>query len=147
MSTIRIGISGWTYDPWRGSFYPEDLARSEELYFASRKVSAIEINGTFYSLQKPSVFQKWEQETPADFCFTVKAPKYITHVRRLKDVETPIANFFASGLLCLGAKLGAILWQLPPFLPYNKDRIEEFLAQLPHTFIEPRSRPRVTVTG
>lgn len=136
MGNIRVGISGWTFEPWRGTFYPDKLPRKSELRYASEQLSAIEINGTFYSLQKPKVFQNWYNEVPADFCFTVKAPKFITHVRRLKDCEAPLANFMASGLLCLGEKLGAILWQFPPFFPFKPDRFEEFLKMLPKTHKE-----------
>jgi uncharacterized protein YecE (DUF72 family) len=114
MPEIRIGISGWTYAPWRGTFFPKDLVQREELHYASRRVRTIEINGTFYSLQKPGSYEKWAAEVPGDFLFAVKAPRYITHIRRLKDVEVPLANFFASGVLRLGPKLGPILWQLPP---------------------------------
>jgi len=113
-TTIHIGISGWTYPPWRKSFYPDDLPHKRELGFASREVNSIEINGTFYALQKPSRFQKWYDETPEDFVFSVKANRYITHLRRLKEVAEPLANFFASGVLSLKEKLGPILWQFPP---------------------------------
>ncbi len=128
---VRIGISGWTYAPWRGVFYPEDLRQKDELAHASRRFSTIEINGTFYSLQKPESFRKWAAETPDDFVFSVKAPRYITHIRRLKDAEAPVANFFASGLLALGKKLGPILWQLPPNFRFDPERIENFLKLLP----------------
>lgn len=130
---IRIGISGWTYPDWRGVFYPESLAIKNELTYASHTFNSIEVNGTFYALQKPHTFEKWYAETPDGFRFAIKAPKYVTHERRLKDVETPIANFLASGLLALKEKLGPILWQLPPSLPLNLERIEAFLKLLPHT--------------
>jgi len=129
---IRIGISGWTYPPWRKVFYPEDLPQRKELEYASRAVSSIEINGTFYSLQKPASFKKWHDQTPPDFVFSVKANRYISHVRRLKDVEEPLANFIASGLLELGPKLGPLLWQFPPSFRYDRGRIESFLKLLPH---------------
>lgn len=128
----RIGISGWRYPPWRGVFYPADLPQREELPYASRQFSTIEINGSFYSLQSPSSYERWYEETPRNFVFAVKAPRYITHIRRLKQVETPLANFFASGLLTLREKLGPILWQLPPSLRYDEEVMETFLAQLPH---------------
>jgi uncharacterized protein YecE (DUF72 family) len=131
MPDIRIGISGWTYAPWRGSFFPADLVQREELKFASRQVRSIEINGTFYSLQKPASYVRWAGEVPGDFIFAVKAPRFITHIRRLKKVEGPLANFFASGILRLGPKLGPILWQLPPSLPYDRKRLEAFLGLLP----------------
>lgn len=129
---IRIGISGWTYKPWRGVFYPDDLPRKNELAFASETFSSIEINGTFYSLQRSSSFAKWAAETPSDFVFAVKAPRYITHIRRLKNVEKPLANFFASGVLRLGQKLGPILWQLPPNFGFEAGTIDSFLKLLPH---------------
>ena len=129
---VRIGISGWTYPPWRKKFYPHKLAQHKELAYASSIFSSIEINGTFYSLQKPQSFEKWAGETPEDFVFSVKAPRYITHIQRLKEVEAPVANFLASGLLKLGPKLGPILWQLPPSLKYDGQVIEEFLKLLPH---------------
>jgi len=129
---VRIGISGWTYGPWRGTFFPAGLAQKRELAYASRQLASIEINGTFYSLQRPSSYGSWHEQTPADFVFAVKAPKFITHIRRLKDVAVPVANFFASGVLRLGEKLGPILWQLPPSLAYEPERLEAFLALLPH---------------
>lgn len=132
MAEIRVGISGWTYAPWRGIFYPPKHRQKDELAFASRKVTSIEINGTFYRLQKPETFRQWYAETPDDFKFAVKATQFITHRRRLKDVEQPLANFFASGLLCLREKLGPILWQFPPNLPLVDDRFEDFMAMLPH---------------
>lgn len=129
---IRIGISGWTYKPWRGVFYPDDLPQKNELAFASEAFSSIEINGTFYSLQRSSSFANWVGETPSDFVFAVKAPRYITHIRRLKNAEKPLANFFASGVLRLGPKLGPILWQLPPNFRFDPDVIDGFLKLLPH---------------
>jgi uncharacterized protein YecE (DUF72 family) len=130
---VRIGISGWTYPPWRGVFFPEKLSQKRELEFAASTFQTIEINGTFYSLQRPSSYQSWAERTPDDFMFSVKAPRYITHMRRLRDVETPLANFFASGILKLGAKLGPILWQLPPNFKYSAELIEDFLKLLPRT--------------
>jgi uncharacterized protein YecE (DUF72 family) len=132
MSDIRIGISGWTFDAWRGPFYPDGVKRADELAFASRKVSSIEINGTFHSLFKPANYQAWYEATPPDFVFAVKGPKYITHERRLKDFETPLSNFLASGILALGEKLGPILWQFPPTLPFTAERFEPFMKALPH---------------
>jgi len=131
-SDIRIGISGWTYAPWRGHFYPEGLVQKNELHYASRQFRAIEINGTFYGLQKPASFEKWRTATPDDFVFPMKAPKYITHIRRLQDPQAPIANFLASGLLKLGPKLGPILWQMPPSMAYDPVLMEDFLKLLPH---------------
>ncbi|MEJ1971155.1 MAG: DUF72 domain-containing protein [Lacunisphaera sp.] len=131
MPDIRIGISGWTYAPWRGTFFPKDLVQREELNYASRQVRTIEINGTFYSLQRPSSYERWAGAAPDDFLFSVKAPRFITHIRRLKDVAIPVANFFASGVLRLGPKLGPILWQLPPSLPYRRETLAAFLQLLP----------------
>jgi uncharacterized protein YecE (DUF72 family) len=129
---LHVGMSGWTFDGWRGGFYPRGLIRRKELEYASRQVNSIELNGTFYSLQKPQTFTKWHDETPNDFCFSVKAPQYITHIRRLKEIEQPLANFFASGVLRLGSKLGPILWQFPPNFRFEPDRLEAFLKMLPH---------------
>lgn len=129
---IRIGISGWRYAPWRGVFYPDTLRQDDELQFASRAVGSIEINGSFYSLQRPESWARWHDETPEDFVFSVKAPRYITHIRRLDDVEKPIANFFASGLLRLQRKLGPILWQFPPSFHFDPEQFEAFLRLLPH---------------
>lgn len=131
MPDVRIGISGWNYPPWRGTFFPANLRQSEELDYASRQVRSIEINGTFYSLQRPSSYASWYDHTPDDFVFSVKGGRYITHIRRLKETETPLANFFASGVLRLGAKLGPILWQLPPSLPFDPARLEAFFNLLP----------------
>jgi uncharacterized protein YecE (DUF72 family) len=136
MGSTRIGISGWTFPPWRGSFYPKGLPHRQELEHASRSLGSIEINGTFYSLQKPASFQNWHDSTPESFVFAVKAPQYITHIRRLKEIEEPLANFFASGLLCLGKKLGPILWQFPPNVMLKDDRFEKFLELLPKTSAE-----------
>ncbi len=129
---IRIGISGWTYRPWRGSFYPPGLRQKDELAHAAGIFRAIEINGTFYGLQAPRSFASWAEQTPEGFVFAVKAPRYITHVLRLRDARTPLANFLASGLLRLDAKLGPLLWQLPPSQRFDAELIDAFLALLPH---------------
>jgi uncharacterized protein YecE (DUF72 family) len=129
--TIRIGISGWRYAGWRGKFYPKDLPQNRELEFAARTFNSVEINGTFYSLQLPSSFQRWERATPSGFLFAVKGPRFITHMKRLRNSMTALANFFASGVLALGEKLGPILWQLPPNLPFDRPLLEEFLQLLP----------------
>lgn len=132
---VRIGISGWTYKPWRGIFYPPKLPQKKELHFAAGQFPTIEINGTFYSLQRPTSFAHWVDQTPEDFVFAVKGSRYITHMRRLRAVEQPLANLFASGLLQLGPKLGPILWQLPPnfpFNPVNQELLEAFFQLLPH---------------
>ncbi|MCK0207943.1 DUF72 domain-containing protein [Starkeya koreensis] len=128
---IRIGVSGWTYAPWRGNFYPKGLVQKRELTFAAGRFPALEINGTFYGLQRPEVFRRWAEETPDDFVFAVKGSRFITHTKRLKDIETPLANFLASGVLCLGAKLGPLLWQLPPSFRFDPEVIGAFLALLP----------------
>lgn len=130
-SPCRIGISGWTYAPWRGNFFPAKLPHRRELEFASRQVSSIEINGTFYSLQKPKSYQKWHDETPQDFIFSLKGGRFITHIKRLRDVESALANYFASGPLALKGKLGPILWQMPPSFKFDATLLEEFFRQLP----------------
>ena len=128
---VRIGISGWTYPPWRGIFFPKGFPQRRELEFASRQVNSIEINGSFYSLQRPKSYREWHAETPDDFVFAVKGGRFITHLKRLNDVRTPLANFFASGILCLREKLGPILWQLPPNFRYDRNRLAEFFDLLP----------------
>jgi len=128
---IRVGISGWRYAPWRGKFYPPDLPAKDELAYVARKFPSVEINGTFYSLQAPDSFREWARATPKDFIFAVKGPRFITHMKRLKNVKTPLGNFFASGLLALGPKLGPVLWQLPPQFRFDRGRLEEFFALLP----------------
>jgi len=127
----RIGISGWRYAPWRGVFYPPGLPQRAELEFAAGKMNTAEINGSFYSLQRPSSYLAWHAQTPADFVFAVKAPRYITHMLKLNDARVPLANFFASGVLALRDKLGPILWQLPPNLAFHADRLDAFFALLP----------------
>ena len=133
MTAVHIGISGWTYPGWRGSFYPPGLAHRRELSYASERLSSIEINGSFYSLQRPSSFQRWYDETPDDFIFSVKGGRFITHMKRLVDVETPLANFLATGVLALGHKLGPLLWQLPPSLSFDADRLTAFVSLLPRS--------------
>jgi uncharacterized protein YecE (DUF72 family) len=128
---IRVGISGWRYAPWRGTFYPKGLPQRDELKYASNILSIIEINGSFYALQRPESYAKWYEETPDDFVFSVKGPRYITHMKRLKEIEKPIANFFASGLFNLREKLGPILWQFPPNFKYDEERMRAFLELLP----------------
>jgi uncharacterized protein YecE (DUF72 family) len=129
---VRIGIAGWTYPPWRGVFYPKGLPQKRELEYAASQFDTLEINGTFYGMQRPDAFADWADRVPGDFVFAVKAPRFITHIRRLREVETPLANFIASGLLRLGGKLGPILWQFPPNFRFDAERIEEFLKLLPH---------------
>lgn len=131
MARIRIGISGWRYDPWRGVFYPKGLPQREELHYASRAVNTIEINGSFYALQRPDSYANWYADAPDDFIFTVKGPRYITHIRRLREVEEPLANFLASGIFNLRDKLGPILWQFPPNFKYDRARMAAFCELLP----------------
>ncbi|HVV27769.1 MAG TPA: DUF72 domain-containing protein [Rhizomicrobium sp.] len=133
---IRVGISGWRYAPWRGKFYPEGLRQKDELAYASSGFQTIEINGTFYSLQRPTSFRAWREATPDGFVFAVKGPRFITHIRRLAAVEAPLANFFASGVLALEDKLGPILWQLPPSFRFDAERLAAFFALLPRTTAE-----------
>ena len=135
VAEIRVGISGWTYPPWRGNFYPRKLPQRLELAYASRRFNALEVNGTFYSLQRPSAFESWYDDTPADFKFALKGGRYVTHMLKLKEPRTAVANFFASGVLRLREKLGPILWQFPPFLPFKEDRFKAFFDLLPHDTI------------
>jgi uncharacterized protein YecE (DUF72 family) len=136
MAEIRVGISGWTYPPWRGHLYPKHLPQKLELAYASRRFNAIEVNGTFYSLQRPSTFQSWYESTPPDFVFALKGGRYVTHLRRLKEPRQAIANYFASGILRLREKLGPILWQFPPNMAFDEGRFEAFLEMLPHDTAE-----------
>jgi uncharacterized protein YecE (DUF72 family) len=129
----RVGISGWRYPPWRGVFYPPGLAQRRELEYASRRMNSDEINGSFYSLQRPSSYARWRAETPPGFVFSVKGPRFVTHMKKLAGVEAPLANFFASGVLALGDQLGPVLWQLPPTLGFDAERLERFFALLPRT--------------
>lgn len=128
---IRIGISGWRYEPWRGTFYPKDLPQRCELEYASRRMTSIEINGSFYSLQTPDSYRAWRDATPEDFVFAVKGGRYITHMKRLLDVREALGNFFASGIAELRHKLGPVLWQFPPNFAYDRERFEAFFAMLP----------------
>ena len=141
-AAIRIGISGWRYPPWRGTFYPEDLAQKDELAYASHQVPTIELNGSFYSLLQPAHYQGWYDTTPRGFLFSVKAPRFITHIRRLSDVRKPMANFMASGVFNLREKLGPVLWQLPPSLPFDPERLETFLKLLPRDTDEAQALAR-----
>jgi uncharacterized protein YecE (DUF72 family) len=128
---IRIGLSGWRYAGWRGVFYPPGLAQQRELEFASRAFRTIELNGSFYSLQRPESYERWYDATPPGFVFAVKGGRYITHYLRLREFERPLANFFASGVLALDDKLGPFLWQFPPRFRYDPARMAAFLAALP----------------
>jgi len=131
VSEIRIGISGWRYEPWRGVFYPEGLPQRAELEYAARHFNSIEINGSFYSLQKPELYQRWYDATPPGFVFAVKGGRFITHMKKLRDVREALANFLASGVLALDDKLGPILWQFPESLPCDIERFDAFFKLLP----------------
>ena len=128
---IRVGIGGWTYPPWRGVFYPPGLPHSHELPYASRQVTAIEINGTFYRTQSAAEFRRWAAETPDDFVFTLKGPRYVVNRRILAESGPGLSRFVESGIAELGAKLGPILWQLPPTKPFEEGDLTAFLAMLP----------------
>ncbi len=134
--TVRVGISGWRYPAWRGDFYPKGLPQRRELEYAGEQLTSIEINGSFYSLQRPTSYAAWRGDVPDDFVFAVKGPRYVSHLKRLKDVEIPLANFFASGLLGLGPTLGPVLWQLPENFRFDADVLDAFLAGLPRTTAE-----------
>ena len=128
---IFVGVGGWNFAPWRGSFYPKGLVQSKELHYASRELTSTEINSTFYGLQKPATFQKWHDETPEGFVFSLKAPRFVMHRKRLADGAAGIERFLGSGVLKLGSKLGAINWQLAPGKSFDADEVEEFLTLLP----------------
>jgi uncharacterized protein YecE (DUF72 family) len=130
---VRIGISGWTYAPWRGTFYPPGLPHRLELSHVAERMNSLEVNGTFYSRQRRTSFETWAAAVPGDFVFALKGPRFITHLKKLSDVATPLANFYASGVLALGRRLGPCLWQLPPNLGFDADRMTTFFAQLPRT--------------
>ena len=128
---IRIGIGGWTYEPWRGLFFPEKLPKTKELFHASRRVTSIEVNGTFYSTFTPSTFRRWAEETPDDFIFSLKAPRFAVNRRVLAEAGPSIDKFFGSGVAELKSKLGPILWQLTPTKKCDSEDIAGFLALLP----------------
>ena len=126
-----MGVGGWNFAPWRGTFYPEGLTQAQELHFASRELTSIEINSTFYGLQKPATFQKWHDETPDGFVFSVKAPRFVTNRGDLATGGPSLERFLRSGLLKLGDKLGAINWQLAPTKHFDAAEIDAFLSLLP----------------
>lgn len=128
---MRVGISGWRYAGWRGGFYPGELRQRGELAYAAGKFDTIEINGTHYSLQRPEFFARWRDETPDGFVFAVKGSRFITHMKQLREIEAPLANFFAQGVLRLEEKLGPLLWQFSPRFRFNEDRLDAFFALLP----------------
>jgi uncharacterized protein YecE (DUF72 family) len=133
MSRAFIGISGWRYAGWRGDFYPRGLRQADELAYAAERLDSVEINGSFYSLQRPTSWMRWRDAVADDFVFAVKGPRFVTHMKRLRDVEEALANFFASGVLALADKLGPIVWQTPADLPYDPDLVDGFLDLLPRT--------------
>jgi uncharacterized protein YecE (DUF72 family) len=133
MPDVRVGVSGWRYPSWRGDFYPAGLVQRRELEYVAFKMNSVELNGSFYSLQRPSTFRTIVDQTPDDFPVAVKGGRYITHMKRLAGVETALANFFASGVLALGEQLGPVLWQLPPALVYDEQRLAGFFDLLPWT--------------
>ena len=128
---IRVGIGGWNYEPWRKTFYPPGTAQTRELEYASQRVTSIEINGTFYRLQKPEVFEKWHDATPKEFMFSVKAPRFIVQRKDLSSAGTAVERFIASGIGELRSKLGPILWQLSPTKKFDPQELDQFLALLP----------------
>src|SRR5437773_9312726 len=127
----RVGTSGWLYPHWRGDFYPRKLPQRLELPYLAERLGTVEINGTFYSLTRPETCTAWRRSVPDGFVFAVKGSRYITHMLKLRNFQRPLANFFASGILRLGAQLGPILWQLPPQLPFDRERARRFFAELP----------------
>lgn len=128
---IRIGISGWRYEPWRGVFYPEGLPQRRELEYAARHFPTLEINGTFYSLQRPAYVEEWYHAAPPGFVYAIKGSRYITHLLRLKNIEKPLANFYAQGLFLLREKMGPFLWQFPEMFRFDATRLEHFFKLLP----------------
>jgi uncharacterized protein YecE (DUF72 family) len=130
-ATIRVGVGGWTFAPWRGPFYPKGLKAADELGYASRHLTSIEINGTFYRTQSPASFAKWRDETPEDFVFAVKGHRAVVNAKKLAEAGEPLAWFFKSGVLELGEKLGPILWQLAPFKRFDPEDLAGFLTLLP----------------
>jgi uncharacterized protein YecE (DUF72 family) len=136
---VLVGISGWRYPAWRGDFYPKGLPQRRELEYAASQLTSIEVNGSFYSLQRPTSYVAWRREATAarpGFVFAVKGGRFVTHMKRLRDVEVPLANFFASGVLALGPTLGPVLWQLPENLRFDAEVLDDFLARLPRTTVE-----------
>ncbi len=135
---IHVGVGGWTYEPWRDNFYPAGLPHAKELQYASRQLTAIEVNGTFYSTFKPATFAKWRDETPEGFVFSLKAHRFTTHRRELAGAAEGVQRFVASGIAELGDKLGPLLWQLMPTKQFDAPDLEAFLRLLPR---EVQGRP------
>lgn len=142
---IKIGVGGWTYEPWRGAFYPPGLAHKRELGYAAGKLTSIEVNGTFYGSQKPETFARWRDETPAGFVFALKAPRYATHRRALSGAGPTIERFLSGGVLELQDKLGPINWQLMPATKFDPADFEAFLKLLPKSVAGHRLRHAVEV--
>ncbi len=132
MGKVWLGVSGWSYDGWRGVFYPDGLPKRRQLEYIGQQFNSVEINGSFYSLLKPDTYRGWYDQVPRGFLFAVKGSRFITHNKKLKDIETPLANFFASGVLALEDKLGPVVWQLSENLEFDPGRVAEFLEFLPH---------------
>jgi len=133
MGHVHVGLSGWQYDSWRGDWYPKGLPARRQLEYVAEHFDTVELNGSFYSLQLPTSYRRWRDTTPPGFLFAVKGGRYITHMKRLVDVETALANFFASGVLALDDKLGPLLWQLPERVRFDADVVRDFLDLLPRT--------------
>lgn len=133
MPRSYVGISGWRYAGWRGDFYPTGLRQADELAYAAERLDSVEINGSFYSLQRPASWLRWRDAVPDGFVFAVKGPRFVTHMKRLHDIDEALANFFASGILALGPRLGPIVWQTPAHLPYDPEVVDRFLDLLPRT--------------
>jgi uncharacterized protein YecE (DUF72 family) len=136
VTQVRIGISGWRYAGWRGDFYPKGLVQRAELAYAAERLTSIEINGSFYALQRPTSYAAWREDVPDDFVFSLKGGRFITHLKRLVDTDIALANFFASGPLALGAKLGPVLWQLPATSRFDADVLAAFCERLPTSTAE-----------
>jgi len=131
MAEVRIGTSGWLYKGWNDRFYPDTLPRKRVLAYSAERFNSVEVNGSFYSLQRPQTYRSWYEQTPARFLFALKGSRFITHNKKLHDVEGPLANFFASGILLLADKLGPIVWQLPASARFDPERLAAFFAVLP----------------
>lgn len=136
MAKIRIGVSGWSYKSWERGFYPDDLPRRRQLEYLTRVFNSVEVNSSFYSLKRPETYEGWRETSPRGFVYAVKGGRFITHNKKLRGADTPLANFFASGILALEDRLGPILWQLPPTLRFDEDRVSPFLESLPKTGAE-----------
>jgi uncharacterized protein YecE (DUF72 family) len=131
--TARVGVSGWRYPRWRGDFYPAGLLQRRELEYIGEQFTTVELNGSFYSLQRPESYRRWRESVPADFLFAVKGSRYVSHMLRLQNTEQALANFFASGVLALGSQLGPVLWQLPERQQFDPTVLDDFLLALPRT--------------